>query len=90
MAKIDVTIISGTTPSVSPDPVKMTVNDEIQWNSQNDFVVFFEKPMPFNRRAFHPGKAKSGIPKVGADPNKKYKYIVVTEDGEVDPVVIVQ
>lgn len=95
MATIPVTIQVTSGPggpaiSVHPDPVRISVNDEIDWNpAPNDFVVFFDKKKPFKHRAFFHGKSKSGRPTVNANPNKPYKYTVVVGELEVDPGVIV-
>lgn len=77
-------------PSVSPDPVSVSHNQEVEWVCSNgcDFTVVFTEQTrkPFNGRIFDKANPKSGVP---TGPPGKYKYSVIVGEGSVDPQIIV-
>jgi hypothetical protein len=77
-------------PSVSPDPVSVSQNQEVEWVCSNgcDFTVVFTQQTrkPFNGRIFDKANPKSGVP---TGPPGKYKYSVIVGEGSLDPQIIV-
>ena len=97
---ITVTITPGAKPDdppkVSPDPVEVWPNDEVEWNCSTDceFTVVFLDPLkkPFKDRGFNKQKSKSGKPTQTPPPGEeeKYKYSVIVGGGVLDPDVIIR
>ncbi|TAM84254.1 MAG: hypothetical protein EPN47_02765 [Acidobacteria bacterium] len=78
-------------PSISPDPVSISRNQEVEWTCSNgcDFTVVFTQKTrkPFKGRIFNKANSKSGVP---TGPHGKYKYSVIVGEGSVDPQIIVR
>ena len=77
-------------PSVSPDPVHVSHNQEVEWTCSNgcDFTVAFTESdrKPFSNRIFGKANPKSGLP---SGPPGTYKYSVIVGQGSVDPQIII-
>lgn len=77
-------------PSVSPDPVTVGNNQEVEWTCSTgcDFTVTFTETTrkPFRNRSFDKANPRSGVP---TGPPGTYKYSVIVGEGVADPQVIV-
>jgi hypothetical protein len=74
---------------VFPDPVAITLDDEIEWDSNDsDFVVHFPNRKPFSSRLFH-RRMRSGRPVV-ASGGAPYKYEVIVHGDCIDPEVVIE
>jgi hypothetical protein len=82
-------------PGVGLDPVILNATgDEVVWeppDDGSDFTVHFDVS-PFAKKDFHNRDNHSGAPVVHPKPGeeKHFKYSVTTEDGTLDPIVIVR
>ncbi len=92
---IMVTINTGSTPTVDPEPVHVSKGrggrgDEIVWECKADpkWEVRFDNGSPFNNNYFHQGNNCSG-PVSGSAVLKAYKYSVKAGGGTADPNTIV-
>jgi hypothetical protein len=80
----------GTPPTVTPDPIVISPQDEILWKCSENFTVVFQ-PTPFAKPAFNNVHNQSGppAPAILRGMQLYFKYTVVVDQDVSDPGVIV-
>ena len=85
--------IKGDPPGADPDPIIITADDEVVWDTGNgkDFDVHFDET-PFAKRDFHARDNHSGAPvvQVPHGESRRFKYSVTVDGKTQDPIVIVR
>ncbi len=77
-------------PAVDNETVVLwsTEGDEMEWVSDQDFVICFPRESPFDSYHFNSANPRSGKIKPGA--SGKYKYNVEVNGRVLDPTVIIK
>lgn len=83
-------ITPGSPPRVHPETVRISREQEVEWQCAADFEVEFEKGRtPFAAARFNRRNNRSGKPAPGAQRNTPYKYSVSTGGKALDPEIII-